>query len=250
MRKYLLPVCAIFFLFSVSAKAFPQDTTKKAAQTKKTSTKPVKRPERFHQVGPVQTKPANTTAPANQAAVAKVNPKKQIDPTQLNDKSLAGQYEYLLSKTYNYEQPLMGALWKNFMDTLNHERQLFRVSQAKLTTQNKVLDSLKSDIASKEQSLSESTAKVDAISVLGMLVSKSTYNIVMFSLVGGLILVLVLVIITTAKYKHDARYRMNLYEEIEEEYKTFKAKANEKEIKLARELQTERNKLDELLGRG
>ncbi|HVV56522.1 MAG TPA: hypothetical protein VHC47_14405 [Mucilaginibacter sp.] len=246
MRKYLLPVCVVFFICTISVNAFPQDTTKKAAHTK-TTTKPVNRPERFHQVGPVQIKSANTTTPSGQA---KVNPKRQIDPTQLNDKSLAGQYGYLLSKTYNYEQPLMGALWKNFMDTLNHERQLLRVSQAKLTAQNKVLDSLKADIASKDQSLSESSAKVDAISVLGMLVSKSTYNIVMFSLVGILILALVIVLSTTAKYKHDARYRMNLYEEIEEEYKTFKAKANEKEIKLARELQTERNKLDELLGRG
>jgi hypothetical protein len=41
-----------------------------------------------------------------------------------------------------------------------------------------------------------------------------------------------------------------LYNELDEEYKAYKVKSNEKEKKLARELQTERNKLDELLGRG
>ncbi|NNU34318.1 hypothetical protein HK413_09460 [Mucilaginibacter sp. S1162] len=50
--------------------------------------------------------------------------------------------------------------------------------------------------------------------------------------------------------RKEAAYRTTLYNELEEEFKTYKAKANEKEKKLARELQTERNKLDELTGRG
>ena len=40
-----------------------------------------------------------------------------------------------------------------------------------------------------------------------------------------------------------------LYSELEDEFKAYKTKAIDKEKKLARELQTERNKLDELLGR-
>jgi len=46
----------------------------------------------------------------------------------------------------------------------------------------------------------------------------------------------------------EAKYRTQLYNELEEEYKNYKVKANEKEKKLARELQTERNRLDDLLG--
>ena len=72
----------------------------------------------------------------------------------------------------------------------------------------------------------------------------------MVGLVIGLAIALAIVIGTTAKHKYEARHRTELYEEIEEEFKTYKAKATEKELKLARELQTERNKLDELLGRG
>ena len=71
-----------------------------------------------------------------------------------------------------------------------------------------------------------------------------------FRAVIVLALALVIVIATTAKNKHEAKYRTELYDELDEEFKAFKAKANEKELKLARELQTERNKLDELLGRG
>ena len=72
----------------------------------------------------------------------------------------------------------------------------------------------------------------------------------MFSLVIGLAIAFTVVVLTTAKHKYEAKHRTELYEEIEEEFKTYKAKANEKELRLARELQTERNKLDELLGRG
>jgi len=86
--------------------------------------------------------------------------------------------------------------------------------------------------------------------MFGIVLTKSTYNLVMFGLVIVLAIALTVVILTTAKHKYEAKHRTELYEEIEEEYKNYKAKANEKELRLARELQTERNKLDELLGRG
>ena len=54
-----------------------------------------------------------------------------------------------------------------------------------------------------------------------------------------------IVIARSGLHSREATYRTKLYTELEEEYKTFKAKANEKEKKLARELQTERNKLDD-----
>jgi hypothetical protein len=230
-----------------------QDSVKKVAPAQNTTAKAViKRPNRFHQIGPVLSKPADQT-PGQQTipaqTVPKVNPIRQADPAQLNDKTLGGQYQYLLSKSYDYQQPVISAFWKNLNDTLKTVRGKLAQVSAVMADQKKQIDSLKTSAASKDQSLSESNAKIDAISVFGVLMPKSTYNIVMFSLVGGLTFILVIVIFTTAKYRHEARYRMNLYEEIEEEYKTFKTKANEKEIKLARELQTERNKLDELLGR-
>jgi hypothetical protein len=58
------------------------------------------------------------------------------------------------------------------------------------------------------------------------------------------------VILRSAKHIHEAKYRSSLYEEISQEYQSYKTKANDKEKKLARELQDERNKLDELKNRG
>jgi hypothetical protein len=232
--KAFFAITIIFAALSLTVCA--QDTTKKIAPAKANPTTPKA----------VYHKPA---APVLSPAADSAQ-KAQMDPSQLNDKSLNGQYQYLLTKVFHYQQPLIAALWKNAMDTLRASKDGLKAAQAKLGSQTKVVDSLKTTVTTKDQSLNESNSKADALSVFGMMVSKSNYNVIMLCLVGGLAAALTIVIITTAKHKNEARHRTELYEEIEEEYKTFKAKAHEKELKLARELQTERNKLDDLLGKG
>jgi tetrahydromethanopterin S-methyltransferase subunit B len=247
-----------------------QDTTKKVESEKKVEPEKKTEPEKKAVVKtatPLKTKPAyryhkiyptpnqatpnaaapNPVAPANNDSASL---KAQIDPTQLNDKSLNSQYQYLLTKTLRYQQPLIAALWKNVTDTLNHERSQLKDLQNKMATETKAVDSLKALANTKEQATSQSTEKVDTISLFGLVMTKSTYNLLMFGLVIGLAIALVIVALSIAKYKHDAKHHIELHEELEEEFKTYKAKATDKELKLARELQTERNKLDELLGRG
>ncbi|MFI5162085.1 MAG: hypothetical protein ACHQHN_12465 [Sphingobacteriales bacterium] len=264
MMKRLLPyfLIIIFCLGSTLVKA--QDSTKTTTEEKKApevksapakSTpatnaakgKPVK--HSYHKLKPAPGPVIPATIPATDTTKA-VPLKTQVDPTQLNAKSLTAQYQYLLTKTYNYQQPLISALWKNFTDTLGETRSKLKAAQIKAASQSKLIDSLKTLSASKEQTLNESNAKADAISLFGLTMSKSSYNLLMFGLVAVLGIALFIVIATTAKNKHEAKYRTELYDELDEEFKAFKAKAHEKELKLARELQTERNKVDELMGRG
>ncbi|MGZ3929538.1 MAG: hypothetical protein ACXVJG_21455, partial [Mucilaginibacter sp.] len=240
MKRLILPGYLFFFLSIClcTEQAYSQDSTKKVEPEKKvvvkTATPPKAKPV-YHSKKLAPTVPVAT--PANTDTAGQANSlKTQIDPAQLNDKSLNGQYQYLLTKTYHYQQPLIAALWKNMTDTLNLARRQLKDAQAKLAAQSQTVNSLKADATTKEQTLSESNAKADAISLFGILMTKATYNLVMFGLVVGLAIALIVVIITTAKYKHEARHRIELYDEIDEEYKAFKAKANEKEKKLAREL--------------
>jgi hypothetical protein len=275
MKRLLFPGCLFFFIgvcLCITAPANAQDTTKKAEPEKKvepekkevaqTATPPKAKPlYRYHRIHPAVPANATSAAAANAAHIndssLKANSLKaqqaqpQPGPAQIIDKSLKGQYQYLLTKVFNYQQPLISALWKNVTDTLNYERGKVKDLQTKLAAENKVTDSLKTEAKNvKQQTESESAAKIDTISLFGLVMTKTSYNLVMFGLVIGLAAALTIVVLTTAKYKYEAKHRTELYEEIEEEYKNYKSKANEKELKLARELQTERNKLDELLGRG
>jgi len=162
------------------------------------------------------------------------------------DKSLNGQYHYLLTKVYNYQQPLVSALWKNVIDTLNAGHRKLTDAQAKIAEQAKTISGLQADATTKDQL----NAKADEISLFGVDFLKSTYNLMMWGLVIVLGAIAAIVIARSGKHRYDANYRTNLYNELEEEFKTYKTKANDKEKKLARELQTERNKVDELMGRG
>ena len=188
-----------------------------------------------------QQKPPVQQTPVQQAVVKKDS----TAAAPAANSSLNSQYQYLLSKVYHYQQPLISALWKNASDTLNVNRAKLNASLKKISIQSKTIDSLNAEITSKDEAIS----KVDGIDIFGLLLSKTTYNLIVWGLVGLFGIIAAIVIARSGSFKREARYRIQLYSELEEEFKTYKSKANEKEKKLARELQTERNKLDELLGR-
>jgi hypothetical protein len=165
-----------------------------------------------------------------------------------SDKSLNGQYQYLLTKVYNYQQPLLNAYHKSITDSLILSRNNLKASQAKLGVANKTIDSLQASIKANTQSLTESTEKQDEVSFIGIPVTKETYNWIMWGLVVVFGATAGIVIARSGASTREAKYRTQLYNELDEEYRVYKAKAVEKEKKMARELQTERNKLDELLG--
>jgi len=175
------------------------------------------------------------------------------DTVKNTDPSLNGQYRFMLSRTrtsadgykmvagYRIDQ-----LWKSVSDTLRKERTALKGVQQKLTEQEKMVSYLKTEISGKDASLTENTNKVNEIRFLGIAFEKGTYNIIVWSIIGILAIGLIIVIATSGKNITEAKHRSQLYNEISDEYQAYKAKAVEKERKLARELQDERNKLDEL----
>jgi len=58
------------------------------------------------------------------------------------------------------------------------------------------------------------------------------------------------VIYLSGANRHEASRRRQEYDDLILEFQSYKAKTTEREKKLGRELQTERNKVDELLGLG
>nr|WP_199077730.1 hypothetical protein [Pedobacter sp. ASV19] len=175
--------------------------------------------------------------------------------TTKTDPSLSGQYQFMLSKSKTlYGAKLinparLSGLWKNVKDTINTERKQLHASKAKINEQQKTITELKTQIEGKESSLASSNAKLNEISFLGIPFTKSTYNSLVWTLIIVLALALAFVVIRSAKHIHEAKYRSTLYQEIADEYQAYKVKANDKEKKLARELQDERNKFEDYKSR-
>ena len=237
----------ILLILSNAGISYSQDTTKKVVTAKPAVTKPVVKYNPYAKKYP---KPAANATQTPGAAPVTPAVQRPAATQAATDKSLRGQYQYLLTKVYNYQQPLVSALFKNYTDTLTITRRQLKEAQATLSAQAKSIDTLKKSATEKDQTLTQSNARVNEVSLLGMPITKSTYNLIMWGLVIVFGAIAAIVIARSGSHSREAKYRVKLYNELEEEFKAYKVKANEKEKKLARELQTERNKLDELLGKG
>ncbi|HTM99284.1 MAG TPA: hypothetical protein VL088_11095 [Pedobacter sp.] len=178
-----------------------------------------------------------------------------IDTVKNTDFSLNGQYQFMLSRSktingYKLINPArLASVWKSVTDTLRKERVELKNTMAKLAEQGKTVGSLQTEVNEKEASLHSSTAKADEISLLGISFTKSNYHIIVWSIIGILAISLFVVIARSAKNIIEAKHRTQLYDEVSAEYQAYKVKTNEQQRKLARELQDERNIVEELRGR-
>jgi len=222
------PLSLITGLLLLAGLAHSQDTVKRIQKSPVPPVKPIYKP------APTVYRPAITQATIPAGPV---------------DNSLNGQYNTVYKMAEHWQQAPILAFHKSFVDTLTTERRKLRDANAKLAEQAKTIADLQGASGSKDQSLTDLQKKVNSISFLGIPMTKSAYNILMWGLVlvlgGGLAAVVYL----SASNKREAAYRISEHEALTAEFATYKAKANEKEKKLARELQTERNKLDELSGK-
>lgn len=204
--------------------------------------------------------PATPAAGETKPVTVKTQPKiatsasktaKELPPS--NDHSLNGQYQDLLRRSWTQQgykvinQSRLNGLWKSVQDSLRAEKGRYPVLQSKIAEQAATIEGLKKQVATGEENLQKSTAAVNEVSLLGVGVDKSTYNTVMWGAVIILAAALLIVLFTAGKSIREAKYRRQLYDEVLAEYQSYKVKANEKEKKLARELQTERNRIEELL---
>ncbi len=241
MKKPLILQLVIVLICFTATSLYAQDSVKKVPVTKPAVPNTYSKYKTYKPAaGTYASKVADTTKAATATA-------KPVTPT---DNSLNGQYQYLLTKVYFYQQPLLNAFHKSITDTLSQVRKGLKASQNSVAVANKTIDSLQASIKANTQSLNESNQKVDEVSLIGVPVTKATYNLIMWGLVIVFGAVAGIVLARSGSNIREAKYRVQLYNELEEEYRVYKIKANEKEKKMARELQTERNKLDELLGRG
>lgn len=200
-----------------------------------------------------QTTPSTTTPSPATTAVTKSFYYR--DTVKNTDPSLNGQYRFMLSRSktingYKLINPTrLGSLWQSVTDTIRKERVELRKDKLKISEQQQTIANLQAEVSGKESSLNDSNAKLNEISFLGISFTKGNYQIIVWSIILILALALFVVIARSTKNILEAKHRTQLYEEISAEYQAYKTKSNEQQRKLARELQDERNIVEELKGR-
>lgn len=124
----------------------------------------------------------------------------------------------------------------------NNQNEEIIAQQTILERQQGEIDSLRTELNNTQQELEEVNADKDAITFLGMPFSKGGYMAFMWGVVGLLVLALVF-FIYRYKQSHshtvEARNRLTT---TEKEFDAYREKALEKEQRLGRQLQDERNR--------
>lgn len=173
------------------------------------------------------------------------------DTNQNTDPTLKGRYQFLISKSKNFNgyhlisPSSLSSLWKNVSDSLRAERNRLNQATMKIKEQEANIASLKQEISGKENSLNAATSKVDEIKFVGISFNKNVYSKMVWTFILALSATLAFIIFQSNKYRKEAKYRTQLFQEITDEFQSYKAKAIDKEKKLARELQDERNKMED-----
>lgn len=101
---------------------------------------------------------------------------------------------------------------------------------------------LNADMETLEAKLEQVTAEKDAITFLGLPFSKTSYKSMMWGIVGILVLALALFVVRFKKSNIDTKEAKKNLAELEKEFDSYRAKALEKEQRLGRLLQDEKNK--------
>ncbi|WNW01618.1 hypothetical protein RRF68_11555 [Tenacibaculum sp. HL-MS23] len=131
---------------------------------------------------------------------------------------------------------------KNILDSVSAIKKDVITKQLKINEQLKNSNSLKKEITTLKGNLSVSLEKEDAISFLGIPLNKATYNTILWSIIGGLLIGLAFFI-----FKFNGSYSItketkDLLVDVEHEFEQYKRSSISKEQKLRRQLQDEINK--------
>ncbi|MEN8125456.1 MAG: tRNA (guanine-N1)-methyltransferase [Bacteroidota bacterium] len=166
----------------------------------------------------------------------------------LNNGSIEDQFNYLYKKSGSYQEYKVvkktnfNKIKSNVLDSLQSVSKKLNESNSTIETQKNEINTLKENLKTTNDNLINITKEKDDISFLGIAMSKIGYNMLMWSMIFGLLLLLLFFIYQYKNSKIVTKQAQKDLNEIEEELDTFKRRSIEREQKVRRELQDEINK--------
>lgn len=175
------------------------------------------------------------------------------ETNSLNEGSINDQFEYILRKSGNFKGTngqAYEAVKRSMLITLKaHANDSLKTLQTKLDdtrstveTQQKEISDLKSNLGTTQASLDSTNLEKDSMSLLGLQMSKGSYNTLMWSVIGGLLAFLLIFIYKFKNSNTITKSAKKALEETEEEFEEHRRSALEREQKVRRQLQDEINK--------
>lgn len=173
----------------------------------------------------------------------------QTTEPSLDSGNIDSQFEYVYQKSGNYRAEgkryevvrtiNLDKLRKNVNDTLAAFNKNKAELKATIAGNEATIASLNEKLELTTANLNTVTEEKDSMKFLGMLVSKGSYNLIMWTMIVGLLLMLLLFIYRYRNSNYltqEAKVRLS---ELEQEYEDHRRRALEREQKISRQLQDE-----------
>lgn len=141
---------------------------------------------------------------------------------------------------------VLDAFWKTVKDSLQRQQEFLTRARVEIDTLTKQKNTSEQMLSVQSASIQESLFDRNHITIIGIPFTKSLFTLLFVTLVGGLVC---LFSITLARMKYAnsmMKEKAHVLESMTSEFEQFKKKSLERQIKLSRQLQDERNKLNEV----
>jgi len=178
----------------------------------------------------------------------------QNNETQtINEGSINDQFEYILRKSGNFKgtngqayeavsRRMLLTLQAHTIDSLRTIQTKLDNTRSTVETQQKEINDLKTNLGSTQTTLEATNLEKNNMSLLGLQMSKTNYNILMWAIIGGLLALLLMFIFKFKNSNAITKAAKKSLTETEEEFEEHRRSALEREQKVRRQLQDELNK--------
>ena len=175
----------------------------------------------------------------------------QAAQVALENKSatLSERYQLMKSNSQTFQdykvikEYILDGVWKISQDTLTAISSRLENAHQQIAALKQEVQQIKSTLDTHKQSVAQIEYDSDHISLAGISFTKNVFRLLAFTIMAVLVGIIVFLMghwkLSVAKMKE----HMLIADMISREFDDFKKKALEKQVKLSRELQNERNKL-------
>jgi septal ring factor EnvC (AmiA/AmiB activator) len=174
------------------------------------------------------------------------------EPLSLDGGTIENQFEYLYKSSGNYNAEgkryevvrtiNLDKLRGNVLDTINGANAMASKLKATIAGHEATITSLNNQLKETTENLEKITAEKDSMSFLGAQVSKVTYNFILWTIILGLLLLLLLFIYKFRRSNFLTQEAKANLSDLESEYEDHRRRALEREQRISRQLQDEINK--------
>jgi len=170
----------------------------------------------------------------------------------LDGGSIESQFQYLYKKSGNYNAEgkryevvriiNLDKLKKNVLDSINAANEKAIELNNTINGQEATISSLNSKLKETTDNLATVSDEKDSMSLLGVQVSKGTYNFILWTVIIGLLLLFLLFVFKFRRSNILTHQAKSNLAELETEYEDHRRRALEREQRISRQLQDEINK--------